>query len=78
MHDVVPLSALLPGQFAQVHQVVGQTEQVRRLEELGIRAGQNLELLQSGTPCIVRVGGTKLCFRDGEMCSVLVAARMSA
>jgi ferrous iron transport protein A len=78
MPDVIPLSALLPGQTAQVRQVVGQTEQVRRLEELGIRAGEQLELVQGGSPCIVRVGGAKLCFRDGEMCSVLVAARMSA
>ena len=78
MHDLIPLSALLPGQIAQVRQVVGQIEQVRRLDELGIRAGEQLELVQGGSPCIVRVGGAKLCIRDGEMCSVLVAARVSA
>ncbi len=48
------------------------------MEEIGVRNGVVLEMVRSGTPCIVRVGATKLCFRDGEMCAVLVAARMSA
>ena len=78
MPELLPITALLPGQVAEVRQVVGRPEQVRRLEELGLRDGVRLEVIQAGTPCIVRVGGTKLCFRDGEMCSVLVAARMSA
>jgi Fe2+ transport system protein FeoA len=78
MHELLPISALLPGQRAEVRQVVGRPEQTRRLEELGLRAGASLELVQSGSPCIIRVAGTKLCLRDGESCSVLVAARMSA
>lgn len=78
MHDLVPIASLVPGQLAQVQQVVGRPEQVRRLEELGVRQGVVLELIRGGTPCIVRVGSTRLCFRDGELCSVLVAARMSA
>jgi Fe2+ transport system protein FeoA len=78
MHELMPISSLLPGQVAEVRQIVGRPEQVRRLEELGVRNGAALEIVQAGTPCIVRVGATKLCFRDGEMCSVLVAARMSA
>ncbi len=78
MHDLLPISALLPGQIAEVRQVVGRTEHTRRLEELGIRVGTHLELLQGGSPCIVRIGNTKLCFRDGEMCAVLVTARMTA
>jgi ferrous iron transport protein A len=78
MHDLIPIASLLPGQLAQIRQIVGRPEQVRRLEELGVRVGVVLEIVRGGTPCIVRVGPTKLCFRDGEMCSVLVAARMSA
>jgi len=78
MPDLIPIASLLPGQVAEVRQVVGRTEQIRRLEELGVRDGATLEVVRAGTPCIVRVGGTKLCFRDGELCSVLVAARMSA
>ncbi len=78
MHDLVPIASLLPGQLAQVRQILGRPEQVRRLEELGVRNGVLMEMVRAGTPCIVRVGATKLCFREGEMCSVLVAARMSA
>jgi ferrous iron transport protein A len=78
MHELLPISALLPGQVAEVRQIVGRPDQVRRLAELGLRNGVRLEMVQAGTPCIVRIGVTKLCFRDGEMCSVLVAARMSA
>jgi ferrous iron transport protein A len=78
MPDLVPIAFMQPGQTAEVRQIVGQPEQVRRMEELGVRSGVTLELVQAGKPCIVRVGPAKLCFRDGEMCSVLVAARMSA
>jgi ferrous iron transport protein A len=78
MPDLIPIASLLPGQVGEVRQVVGRTDEIRRLEELGVRDGVMLEVVRAGTPCIVRVGGTKLCFRDGELCSVLVAARMSA
>lgn len=78
MHDLIPISSMSPGQTAEVRQIIGSSEQVRRMEELGVRSGAALEMVQSGTPCIVRLGATKLCFRDGELCSVLVAVRMSA
>lgn len=78
MHDLLPLSALAAGQVAEVRQVVGRPEQVQRLEELGVRDGVMLEMVRAGTPCIVRVGASKLCFRDGELLSVLVAVRKSA
>ena len=78
MHELIPLSTLRAGQVAEIRQIVGQPEHVRRLEELGLRDGVRLEMIRSGSPCIVRVAGTKLCFRDGEMLSVIVATRMSA
>lgn len=78
MHDLIPINMIPPGQQAEVRQIVGQPEHIRRLEELGVRGGVILEVVQTGTPCIIRIGTTKLCFRDGEMCAVLVAARMSA
>jgi ferrous iron transport protein A len=78
VHDLIPLRALLPGQSAEVRQVVGQAEQVRRLHELGLRDGTHLEMVRSGTPCIVRLGTGTLCFRDVEALQVLVMPRVSA
>jgi ferrous iron transport protein A len=78
MPDMVPLKMLACGQAAVVRQIVGRLEQVRRLEELGLRGGAQLEMVRAGTPCIVRLAGTTLCFRDSEQLSVLVAPRMSA
>ena len=72
MHDIIPLNLLLPGQFAEIDQVLGQPEQVHRLEELGLRGGTSVEMLQSGSPCIIRLAGHKLCFRADELLSVLV------
>lgn len=63
---------LAPGQFALVEQLYGQTEQVHRLEELGLRQGVEVEMVQSGSPCIIRVAGSKLCFRECDLLSVLV------
>jgi ferrous iron transport protein A len=78
MPDMVPLNMLRCGQAAVVRQIVGCIDQVRRLEELGLRGGTQLEMVRSGTPCIVRLADTTLCFRDGDQLSVLVAPRISA
>ena len=72
MPDVIPLQLLAPGQSALVDQVCGCAEQVRRLAELGVRGGVEIEMVQSGSPCIIRLAGSKLCFRDSDVLSVLV------
>ena len=82
MHEFIPLSALHPGQSAHIRQVVGHGSQVRRLEEMGLRTGTQVEVVCHGSPCIVRLcgdkginsrTGSKLCFRDGEMLRVMVS-----
>lgn len=78
MPELVPLSALRHGQVAEIGQLLGSTEQVRRLEELGLRCGARLEMLRRGTPCIIRVEGNKLCFRDDASLRVFVRIRMTA
>ena len=45
---------------------------VHRLEELGLREGRVLQMLQPGSPCIIRLAGIKLCFRSDDLTSVLV------
>lgn len=70
--QVVPLQFLAPGQQAAVDEVVGEPEQVHRLEELGLRPGTQIEMLQAGSPCIIRLAGSKLCFRETDLLNVLV------
>jgi len=52
--------------------VTGQPEQIHRLEELGLRGGAAIEMVQTGSPCIIRLAGNKLCFRGDEVMRVLV------
>jgi Fe2+ transport system protein FeoA len=77
MHDLIPLSQLPVGRKAAVGAVLGLPDAVHRLEELGLRAGTTVEMVQSGSPCIVRLAGNKLCFRADELLSVLVAPEVS-
>lgn len=72
MVEHLPLSQLAPGRWAEVTQMLGPPEQVHRLEEMGIRRGSRVEMVAAGSPCIVRVLGSKLCFRDNQLLSVLV------
>jgi Fe2+ transport system protein FeoA len=72
MHDLIPLPMLRPGQRASIGELMGQADDVQRLQELGMRVGSIVEMLQAGSPCIVNLDGTKLCFRACDATSVLV------
>jgi Fe2+ transport system protein FeoA len=78
MVSLLPLFQLEPGQRARIRQLMGMPDQVHRLEELGLRAGSTVEMVQPGSPCIVRLDGGKLCFRGTEAFSVLVRSCGSA
>ena len=73
MHDLIPLSQLRTGHKASVGAVLGLPDLVHRLEELGLRPGTVVEMVQDGSPCIVRLGAGKLCLRADDLLSVLVA-----
>jgi len=68
----VPLQLLDAGQIAAVTHVVGQRDTVHRLHELGLRQGVEVEMIQPGSPCIVRLDGHRLCLRADDLLSVLV------
>lgn len=72
MHPFLPLSLLKCGESAVIRHVAGADDHVHRLHEMGLRDGAPVEMLQSGTPCIVRIAGHKLCFRDDDLTRVLV------
>ena len=78
MFDLIPLGSLRAGQSGLVAQVVGHADHIHRLEELGVRDGASVEILQAGSPCIVQLAGNKLCFRGGETMSILVRMGVEA
>ncbi len=71
-HELLPLDLLAAGQSGRVHQVVGPRDEVHRLEEMGLRQGTRVEVVQPGSPCIIRLAGQRICFRPGEAGHVLV------
>ena len=72
MFELIPLRCLRVGQTGEVGEVVGDPQQVHRLQELGLRQGTRVEMVQAGSPCIIRTAGSKLCFRHSEALGVLV------
>ena len=71
-HDLLPLELLPPGQTACIDQLLGDADSVHRLHEMGLHVGDHIEMVQSGSPCIVRLRGHKLCIREGTLFQVLV------
>jgi Fe2+ transport system protein FeoA len=76
--QVIPLRFLAAGECGQIESVLGQPEQVHRLHELGLRGGVQVEMVQPGSPCIIRLAGNKLCFRSDEITTVMVRAGIYA
>ncbi len=78
MFELIPLRCLKSGQTGEVGQVLGDPQQVHRLQELGLRQGIMVEVLQAGSPCIIRTAGSKLCFRSSEALNVLIRTAVPA
>jgi ferrous iron transport protein A len=76
--DLIPLNHLGAGQSGCVGLVLGGADQVHRLEEIGLRDGTQVEMVQPGTPCIIRLAGHKLCFRGDDLLRVMVRPGISA
>jgi Fe2+ transport system protein FeoA len=68
----MPLDMVRAGEWAEVEEVTGQADWVGRLAELGIRQGSRVQVMQPGTPCLLKVAGCKLCLRGGECSQILV------
>lgn len=73
--ELLPLQFLPSGQSARIDQFLGDAESVHRLQEMGLHVGDQVEMVQSGSPCIVRLHGHKLCIRDGNLFQVLVRTK---
>ena len=67
----LPLECLPQGEWAEVADVSGDPGWVCRLAELGVRVGGRVQMLRGGSPCLVRVGGSRLSLR-GDGAQILV------
>ena len=67
-----------PGDWADVADVSGEAGWVGRMAELGVRAGCRLRVLQPGSPCLLQVGGCRLCLRGECLMQILVRPVASA
>jgi len=72
LYDLVPLGQLATGATAIVAAVLGCADHVHRLHEMGLHRGVPVEMVQAGSPCILRLGSQKLGIRADELLSVLV------
>ena len=69
--DAVPLSSLIAGQSARICEVLGPPDRVHRLREFGLRDGTKIQMFRQGNPCIIRIGGNKVCIRSDNLLSVV-------
>lgn len=72
LQSVLPLESLRPGDWADVAEVTGEPGWVSRLAELGLRTRCRILLLQSGWPCLLQIGGSRLSLRGEEGSRILV------
>lgn len=61
--DCLPLELLNDGQEARIVDVCGDSVQVHRLAEIGIRCGSLLKMIRHGEPCLLAVDGRRLSLR---------------
>lgn len=69
---ILPLELLGSGDHAIVEDVHGDPSWVGRMAELGLRNGCRLQMLQPGSPCLLQVGGCRLCLRGEDSMRILV------
>jgi Fe2+ transport system protein FeoA len=68
----IALGDLPTGQSAHVRRIVGRPDQVHRFEEFGLCGGAEVRMFRPGDPCIIHLGGHKVCLRADGFVQVLV------
>lgn len=69
---LLPLELLRPGEWAEVADVTGEPGWVARLAELGLRVGEQVQMVRAGSPCLFAVEGSRFSLRGDEAMMVLV------
>jgi len=66
VNALLPMFRLAAGQVGEIASISGDPSQVHRLHELGMYQGIKVTMVRSGTPCVIRLAGHKLCFRQND------------
>jgi Fe2+ transport system protein FeoA len=69
---VLPLPVIERDEEAVIQSLAGPGPLRARLQELGLLPGARVRVLANGSPCILLVGGTRLCLRGDEADAILV------
>ena len=69
---LIPLDMLKAGDWAEIAEVSGEAAWVGRLHELGVREGCRLQMIRSGSPCLLQIADCKLCLRGSDCTQILV------
>jgi Fe2+ transport system protein FeoA len=70
--ETIPLQYLPAGRSGSIVEIDGDPQWVRRLDEMGLRRGVVVRMIQSGRPCIVAFDQSRISFRGEEAALVLV------
>jgi Fe2+ transport system protein FeoA len=71
---MIPIEMMVSGQLAEIVDVSGSPEAVCRLNEIGLSAGACIQIVRSGMPCILSLGGRRISFRGENSAAILVRA----
>jgi len=70
--QLLPLQFLSTGESGRVRDLHGNARLISRLEEMGLRPGAHVRMVQPGEPCIVALDHQRLSLRGEEEAMVLV------
>ncbi|MDF2567864.1 MAG: FeoA family protein [Oscillospiraceae bacterium] len=80
MQDIYPLSQLREGQEAKVTGILATGSMRRRLQDIGIIEGTNVECLQkspAGDPIAYLIRGAAIALRKEDSSDILVRLKMA-
>lgn len=72
--DYYPLELLSDGEHARIVEVCGDSVQVHRLAEIGIRAGSLLHMIRTGEPHLLAVDGRRMSVRLSDEVDIFVSS----
>ena len=72
MSEIVPVELLNEHQDGRIVEIVGPTDWQHRLEEMGLREGQLVRLIQRGEPFILAIQNHRLSLRCEPGTMILV------